>query len=148
MMAHLVCERLAVTLFVPCAFIAGMFYLKGMVFKLVLEKLNNVIQNKSALEEDALQLWLISLRNASVIGQGQPDYLDLFPYAIQCLSENLDVMGTIVLIIESYLLLNVHVIMSVSGPFAHQAKLVILSCVYSNSRNPSLLRSTKLYHRL
>jgi hypothetical protein len=73
-------------------------------------------QNKSALEADALQLWLVALRNASVIGvtPGRPDLLDLFPFAMQCLSENLDIMGTTVLIVESYLLLNAPAIMAVS----------------------------------
>ena len=40
--------------------------------------------------------------------------MDLFPFAMQCLSENLDITGTTVQIIESYLLLNAHTIIAVS----------------------------------
>jgi hypothetical protein len=65
------------------------------------------------LEEDALHLWLAAMRNASVIGQGQPDFLELFPLAVQFLSENLDILGTTVLIVESYLLLDARLIMAV-----------------------------------
>ncbi|KAI0938258.1 hypothetical protein AcV5_001092 [Taiwanofungus camphoratus] len=60
------------------------------------------------LDEDALILWQAALRNFVTlkIVDSRPELFDLFPLAISLLSENLDLLGRIVGIIESYFLLN------------------------------------------
>ncbi|KAL7282456.1 hypothetical protein ACG7TL_003927 [Trametes sanguinea] len=60
------------------------------------------------LDEDAFLLWQSALRNTTTIDglNGAPGLIDLVPLIIQQLSSNLEVLGTIVHIIESYFLLN------------------------------------------
>lgn len=56
------------------------------------------------LDEDALNLWLAAVRNSSSLGcVGGPDLIDLVPLAVSLLSDNLDLLGKIVSIVESYL---------------------------------------------
>ncbi|KAL4076110.1 ARM repeat-containing protein [Scleroderma citrinum] len=56
------------------------------------------------LDDDALNLWLTALRNAPTL-QGAPglSLLELFPLAISLLAGNLDLLGKIIFIVESYL---------------------------------------------
>ncbi|KZT71615.1 ARM repeat-containing protein [Daedalea quercina L-15889] len=60
------------------------------------------------LDEDALALWLVALRNTvSLEGvNGGPGYVELFPLVISLLSENLDLLGSISEIVESYILVD------------------------------------------
>ncbi|KAI0375701.1 ARM repeat-containing protein [Pilatotrama ljubarskyi] len=60
------------------------------------------------LDEDAFALWQSALRNTTTIEgvNGAPGLIDLVPLIIQQLSSNLDVLGTIVHIVESYFLLD------------------------------------------
>ncbi|EMD40680.1 hypothetical protein CERSUDRAFT_111258 [Gelatoporia subvermispora B] len=60
------------------------------------------------LDEDALDLWQASLRNTTTLqsSSGGPDLIELFPLAISLLAENLDLLGKITHIIESYFLLD------------------------------------------
>ncbi|KAF9008940.1 armadillo-type protein [Cyathus striatus] len=60
------------------------------------------------LDEDALNLWLAALRNTTVIGSvnGAPALSELLPQAISLLATNLDLLGRITDILESYFLLD------------------------------------------
>ncbi|KAI6134978.1 ARM repeat-containing protein [Pisolithus croceorrhizus] len=56
------------------------------------------------LDEDALGLWHAALRNAPTLqGASGPSLLQLFPLAISLLVGNLDLLGKVILIVESYL---------------------------------------------
>ncbi|EGN93009.1 hypothetical protein SERLA73DRAFT_116383 [Serpula lacrymans var. lacrymans S7.3] len=60
------------------------------------------------IDEDTLILWETALRNATTIhnSNGQPALIDLFPLATSLLAENLDLLGRIIWIVESYLFLD------------------------------------------
>lgn len=59
------------------------------------------------LDEDALGLWLTALRNAPTLqGASGPSLLQLFPLAISLLVGNLDLLGRVILIVESYLFID------------------------------------------
>ncbi|KAI0650678.1 ARM repeat-containing protein [Trametes meyenii] len=60
------------------------------------------------LDEDAFALWLSALRNTTTLeGQnGAPGLIELFPDLIRQLSSNLDMLGTIIHVVESYFLLD------------------------------------------
>lgn len=63
---------------------------------------------KLQLDEDGLNLWRAALRNATStepVNPGTPALIDLAPAAIGLLSENLDLLGTILTIIESYIII-------------------------------------------
>ncbi|OAX44518.1 ARM repeat-containing protein [Rhizopogon vinicolor AM-OR11-026] len=56
------------------------------------------------LDEDALNLWLAAVRNSSSLSSADgPGLIELVPLAVSLLSNNLDLLGKIVSIIESYL---------------------------------------------
>ncbi|KAI0352893.1 ARM repeat-containing protein [Trametes cingulata] len=80
--------------------------LSALVVPLVRECFNSPAQMH--LDEDAFVLWQSALRNTTTIDgvNGAPGLIDLVPLIIQQLSSNLDVLGTIVHIIESYFLLD------------------------------------------
>ncbi|CAL1700530.1 unnamed protein product [Somion occarium] len=63
---------------------------------------------KAQLDEDALNLWQTALRQTNTIDavSGQPGLIELLPLAIDLLSNNLDLLGKIVAILESYFLLD------------------------------------------
>lgn len=61
------------------------------------------------LDQDGLELWLSALRNATshcTAPPGVPSLLDLAPAALHLLAENLDLLGTVVSIVEAYFLLD------------------------------------------
>ncbi|OCH87913.1 ARM repeat-containing protein [Obba rivulosa] len=60
------------------------------------------------LDEDALNLWQASLRNTTTLqsSPGEPDLVELFPLAVSVLAENLDLLGKVTHILESYFLLD------------------------------------------
>ncbi|KAA1466319.1 ARM repeat-containing protein [Dentipellis sp. KUC8613] len=59
------------------------------------------------IDEDALNLWSIALRNATSLNSlNGVSLADLFPLAISLLSENLDLLGNIMGIVESYFLMD------------------------------------------
>ncbi|KAH9846976.1 ARM repeat-containing protein [Lenzites betulinus] len=80
--------------------------LSALVVPLVRECFNSPAQMH--LDEDAFALWQAALRNTTTIDgvNGAPGLIDLLPLIIQQLSSNLDVLGTIVHIVESYILLD------------------------------------------
>lgn len=66
------------------------------------------------LDEDALNLWLAAVRNSSSLGYaGGPGLIDLVPLAISLLSDNLDLLGKIVSIVESYLFVDAPAVLQV-----------------------------------
>ena len=69
------------------------------------------------LDVDGLTLWLSALRNAVTIASvnGDPALQDIFPQALALLSTNLDLLGSITRIIESYFLLDSSHILKVEG---------------------------------
>ncbi|EPT02714.1 hypothetical protein FOMPIDRAFT_1159700 [Fomitopsis schrenkii] len=66
------------------------------------------------LDQDALVLWLAALRNTVALDgvNGAPGYIELFPLVISLLSENLDLLGSISEVVESYILVDVTRILS------------------------------------
>ncbi|PIL37210.1 hypothetical protein GSI_00903 [Ganoderma sinense ZZ0214-1] len=57
------------------------------------------------LETDAFELWLSALRNTNTIN-GAPGLVELVPLIIQQLSGNMEMLGTIIHILEAYFLLD------------------------------------------
>ncbi|KAJ7094628.1 armadillo-type protein [Mycena belliarum] len=80
--------------------------LTGIVVPLVREGLSPGVATH--LDEDTMDLWLASLRNATGIQSqtGGPALIDAFPQAISLLAENLDLLGKAISIVDSYLLLD------------------------------------------
>ncbi|KAF9464415.1 armadillo-type protein [Collybia nuda] len=80
--------------------------LGGIVVPLVRESLSpGAIIN---LDEDGLNLWSTALRNTLTLTSvnGAPAMFDLFPEAVSMLSSNLDLLGKVTSVIESYILLD------------------------------------------
>lgn len=77
------------------------------------------------LDDDGLSLWLTALRNTLTLTSvnGAPALFDLFPQALELLSTNLDLLGKITSIIESYFLLDAPAILQVRAQ-----KLIICVC--------------------
>jgi hypothetical protein len=70
------------------------------------------------LDEDGLLLWQCAIRNSLTIQSvnGDPSLLELYPRAMELLADNLDLLGKIISIHESYFLLDGQCILGV-GPF-------------------------------
>ena len=76
-----------------------------------------VHQAKVQLDQDGLDLWQAALRNAITLestGRGIQGYIDLLPEAIHLVAENLDLLGAALSIVESYVILDAHRVLSVS----------------------------------
>jgi hypothetical protein len=74
-----------------------------------------VMQCITHLDEDALLLWQTAVRNTVTIESvnGAPALIDLFPLLMSLLTVNLDLLGKIIGIMESYFLLGAQVILQV-----------------------------------
>ncbi|KAF9226602.1 ARM repeat-containing protein [Gyrodon lividus] len=56
------------------------------------------------LDDDGVNLWLAALRNSTTLQSASvPSLLHLFPLAISLLANNLDLLGKVIFIVESYL---------------------------------------------
>ena len=79
------------------------------------------------LDADGLTLWLSALRNAVTIASvnGDPALQDIFPQALALLSTNLDLLGSITRIIESYFLLDASHILKVDSISLHPEPTII-----------------------
>ena len=95
------------------------------------------------LDVDGLSLWLSALRNAVIIASvnGDPALQDIFPQALALLSTNLDLLGSITRIIESYFLLDASYILKVDSLiFLHPEPTIInigaSRCMQSTSSKP------------
>ncbi|KZW04127.1 ARM repeat-containing protein [Exidia glandulosa HHB12029] len=63
----------------------------------------------TSLDQDGLALWLAALRNATAIdapAPGRAALVDLFPLAAKLLGENLDLLGSIISVVKSYILID------------------------------------------
>lgn len=60
------------------------------------------------LDEDAFILWQASLRNTNTLeaADGSASLFELVPLAVKLLAENLDLLGQITNIVDSYILLD------------------------------------------
>ena len=67
------------------------------------------------LDADGLNLWLAALRNSVTIvpDDGSPGLRVLFPQALQLLATNLDLLGSVTGIVESYFLLDAFYVLQV-----------------------------------
>jgi len=69
------------------------------------------------LDEDGLILWLSAVQNAPSLSPphapAQPSLRDLFPRALELLTTNLDLLGSITGIIESYFFLDAPLLLQV-----------------------------------
>ncbi|KAF8639750.1 hypothetical protein AX17_001012 [Amanita inopinata Kibby_2008] len=82
----------------------------------------------SHLDEDGLNLWLNALRNTVTISSvdGAPALIGLFPQAMELLATNLDLLGRITSIIESYIVLDAVSILQLHGIDLFRAFLAAL----------------------
>ena len=62
-----------------------------------------------------MQLWITILRNSAVLGtaSGEASLLDLFPKVISLLINNGSVLGSVIDILEGYLLLDANAVLQV-----------------------------------
>ena len=75
----------------------------------------NSIQLDVQMDEDAIELWLIVLRNSlRNMDPSVPDLFELLPNAVGLLATNLDLLGHICQIMESYILLDCPRVLQVS----------------------------------
>ncbi|KAG9317447.1 ARM repeat-containing protein [Chiua virens] len=64
------------------------------------------------LDEDGINLWLAALRNSTTLSiDSTPNLLQLFPLAISLLASNLDLLGKITYVVESYLFVDANLIL-------------------------------------
>ena len=90
-----------------------------------------------------MTLWLSALRNAvtMVSVNGDPALQDIFPQALVLLSTNLDLLGSITRIIESYFLLDASHILKVDSLISLHPKSTIINidasrCMQLTSSKP------------
>lgn len=76
------------------------------------------VQNITQLDENALLLWQAALRNTVTIEgvSGSPALIDLFPLLLSLLAVNLDLLGKIIGLVESYFLLGAELLLRVILP--------------------------------
>lgn len=66
------------------------------------------------LDEDGINLWLAALRNSTTIQNiSTSNLLQLFPLAMGLLASNLDLLGKITFIVESYLFVDALLVLQV-----------------------------------
>ncbi|KAG8729952.1 hypothetical protein FRC12_020598, partial [Ceratobasidium sp. 428] len=118
--------------------------LVGIVVPLVRESLSP--DSKLHLDEDAYQLWLAALRNATVLPPPQPGAIglsDLIPDVITCMDTSIDVIGTLLQILEAYILLDANMVIQLHGlPLFTVLKKVLSSTTTHNSGD--VLNATNL----
>lgn len=64
------------------------------------------------LDEDGINLWLAALRNSTNF-QSDPNLLGLFPHAMTLLESNLDLLGKVTSIVESYFFVDAFLVLQV-----------------------------------
>ncbi|KAH9947240.1 ARM repeat-containing protein [Amylocystis lapponica] len=81
------------------------------------------------LDKDALNLWLAALRNSVTLESvgGGPGLLELIPILILLLSENYDLLGTVIMIVEGYILLDAAHVLRLHGAELLHAFVTALS---------------------
>ena len=95
------------------------------------------------LDADGLTLWLNALRNTVTIASvnGDSALQDIFPQALALLSTNLDLLGSITRIIESYFLLDASHILRVDSLISLHLESTIINidasrCMQLTSSKP------------
>lgn len=65
-------------------------------------------------------MWQTALRQTTTIesDNGQVGLVELLPVAVELLSQNLDVLGSVVSLVESYLLLDASRVLQVRSPIS------------------------------
>lgn len=73
-------------------------------------------QNITSLDEGGLLLWQAALRNTITIDSvnGAPGLIEMFPLLVSLLEVNLDLLGKIIGLLESYFLLGAPLILQVN----------------------------------
>lgn len=80
------------------------------------------------MEEDAITLWLMTLRNSLPNDNpANPDMFQLLPTAVQQLATNLDLLGKICQVMESYVLLDSNRVLQVSVCFSSARRQSFIS---------------------
>ncbi|KAF8974448.1 armadillo-type protein [Flammula alnicola] len=102
------------------------------------------------LDADGLNLWLSSLRNTVTISSvdGSPCLRDIFPEAMGLLATNLDLLGSITRIIESYLLLDSEYILKTYATDLFRAFLNALTSKLVEINAKELLQALNLLIQL
>lgn len=118
--------------------------LGGIVVPLITESLSP--EATAHLDEDGLALWLSALRNTLTIStvNGAPALKDIFPRAITLLASNLDLLGKITSIIESYFLLDAPDILKSHATELFQAFLAALKSEAVTSNMKDMIISLSL----
>ncbi|KAF8623412.1 hypothetical protein AX15_006355 [Amanita polypyramis BW_CC] len=100
--------------------------LGGIIVPLVRESISPGVISR--LDEDGLNLWLSSLRNTVTISSvnGAPALVELYPAALELLATNLDLLGKITSIVESYIILDASTILQAHGTDTFRAFLTAL----------------------
>ncbi|KDR83604.1 hypothetical protein GALMADRAFT_219426 [Galerina marginata CBS 339.88] len=102
------------------------------------------------LDGDGLNLWIGSLRNTVIIASvdGSPCLRDLFPEAVSLLATNLDLLGSITRIIESYFLLDAIFMLKTSATDLFRAFLSAFNSKIVGVNAKELLQSLGLLVQL
>ncbi|CAE6384346.1 unnamed protein product [Rhizoctonia solani] len=104
-------------------------------------------ESKLHLDEDALQLWLAALRNAASLPAPQPGVLslsELIPELIQQMHDTIDLLGTLLQILESYLLLDATLVIQLNG----LALFDVMRKILSSFNVRDVLAASELIFRL
>ncbi len=74
-------------------------------------------QARLQLDKDGLNLWQAALQNATsiMVSPGMPSLYDILPLAIVLLADNLDLLGSITGIVQSYVVLDCVGVLQVRG---------------------------------
>lgn len=81
---------------------------------ITLQPLRFHLQVAINLDEDGVNLWLAALRNSTTLhGTSTLNLLQLFPLATALLASNLDLLGKITFIVESYLFVDAFLVLQV-----------------------------------
>jgi hypothetical protein len=94
------------------------------------------------MEEDALIIWLVTLRNTPQHAEEAKNVLfGLLPRAVELMGTNLDLLGTICQVMESYMLLDYTRVLQVNSSFLYQldSVLSLWNSVARSSTPPSIL---------
>ncbi|KAF8914040.1 armadillo-type protein [Gymnopilus junonius] len=102
------------------------------------------------LDGDGLNLWISFLRNTITVASadGRPCLRDIFPQAIALLAANLDLLGSITRILESYFLLDADHILKTNATDLFRAYLSALTSKIVDVNSKELLQSLGLLVQL
>ncbi|GAB1524976.1 hypothetical protein RhiTH_008132 [Rhizoctonia solani] len=104
-------------------------------------------ESKLHLDQDALDLWLAAMRNAASLPAPHPGVLslsELIPELVQQMHDNIDLLGTLLQILESYLLLNATMVVQLHGP----ALFDVMKKILSSFNVRDVLAASELIFRL